>query len=310
MRLVRGFMSGRELNSMLAPFKVDILSLLPEPCGSIAKRGTTMASNDTRQSFIEDFHLGVFAELHPLPGTPLPRVSGQKPDFLFESSGKLVGIEHTELTKDKRYSGNPSRAELKGTQRGIVARAAALAEEAGLPPISVNIWFHDYNTSYPNKGESLAIALFEHVRGKMDYIQFQGAHRSVKIVRGGDIQGILMATAISGTAFGSDGLKHHRWTLQEPGFVRFDFAQDLQAAINKKNSSYQSYIEKCSECWLLIVTDRTRDDQRFEMDEPTRSALYQSRFTKTLFMETTERLLVELSTIDPSAGTPGQSGRR
>ena len=258
-----------------------------------------MASNDARQNFIEDFHLGQFAELHPLPGTSLPRVAGQKPDFLYESNGKITGIEHTELTKDQRYSAAPSRAELKGTQRGIVTRAAALAEKAGLPPISLNVLFQDVNAAYPNKGETLARALFEHVRKKMNYIQSDGAHRSVKIVRAGDIQGILVATAISGKAFGPDGLQHHRWMLREPGFVRHDFARDLQAAIDKKNSSYSSYLEKCSECWLLIVTDRTRDDQRFELDEPTLSAVYKSRFAKTLFMEITERLVVELSTIAP-----------
>jgi hypothetical protein len=255
-----------------------------------------MASNEDKQSSIEDFHLSIFSELHPLPGTLLPRSRFQKPDFIFVSNGRRFGLEHTELKKTMAVPGHVSIAELKGTQRGILQRAAAIADEMGLPPISLNAWFHDSYKKFPNRGESLARTLAEYVRDQMDFIQSNGTHGSVKIARVGDIDAIVMMTAISGKAFGSEGLQKHRWILQEPGFVRHDFAKELQSVIEKKNTNYESYTANCDECWLLIVVDRTKDDQRFELDEITRTTTYKSMFVKTFLMEITQRLLVELPT--------------
>jgi hypothetical protein len=102
----------------------------------------------------ERFHLEIFSSLKRLPGEELPRQdTSQKPDFLFQRGKSIIGIEHTMVKKVRSSQDIPSLAELKGIHRGIVRKAARLAAEQGLPPLNVEVNFHDHYYRFKQKGD-------------------------------------------------------------------------------------------------------------------------------------------------------------
>ncbi len=241
----------------------------------------------------ERFHLEIFSTLMRLPGIELPRHDiSQRPDFLFRCGESVVGIEHTEI---KRL-GSPSLAELKGIHRGIVTRAGQLAAEQGLPPLNVKVCFHNHYYRFERKRELAVQGLLATVKENLDQIMQNATGHSVKINPPAPFVGVSLVYVTPGIVNGKAWLKHHRWEVMEPGSVRTGFIPELQDAITKKNKVAKEYLEKCDRCWLLIVADRTKADQRFEFAPSMQEYIYESEFERTFFMEIAEKFLAELHT--------------
>lgn len=124
---------------------------------------------------------------------------------------------------------------------------------------------------------------------------------SVRIDPSTPFVGISMVYATPGTAYGKIWLTHHRWEVMEPGVVSVGFVPELQRAITKKNQKIQEYLKTCDQCWLLLVADRTKADQKFAFTQEMQDKVYESEFERTLFMEIAERFLMELTTEGPSS---------
>jgi hypothetical protein len=246
----------------------------------------------------ERFHLLVFSALHPLPGDELPRKGRtQKPDFRYQYGKLITGIEHTELKWTKSAQGTPSLAELKGLHREIVKRAERLAAKQGVPPLHVEVLFHDYFYRYPNKGEKAVQSLLTSIKENLDKILKEKSGNSIEIEAPEPFVGISQIYATSGIALGKVWLTNHRWEVWEPGTVSTSFIPELQDSIDKKNKKIDDYLNACNECWLLIVADRTRADQKFSFTPPMNTHVYKSEFKKTFFLEIAERRYWELRTI-------------
>lgn len=245
----------------------------------------------------EKFHLWVFSTLHQLPGDELPRQNPiQKPDFRYQCGKSIIGIEHTEIKRTKSARGIPSLAQLKGIQREIVKKAERLAAQQGLPPLNVQVLFHDHFYRYPNKGEKAVQGLLTTVLRNIDKVLKAETGNSIKIDAPDPFVGISMVYAKSGRAFGKVWLTDHRWEVMEPGTVSTAFVPELQNRITKKNQKIHDYLKACDECWLLMVADRTRADQKFAFTPEMQGHVYESKFQRTFFLEIAERLLTELAT--------------
>lgn len=254
-------------------------------------------AKETLKDNHEKFHLWVFSTLLPLPGEELPRKDhSQKPDFRYRYGERIVGIEHTEIKKARSVPGIPSLAQLKGLHRGIVRKAERLASEQGLPPLHVHVLFHNHFYRYQNKGEQAAHGLLDTVLRNLDKIMEMKTGSSVRIDPPSPFVGISMVYATPGTAYGKAWLTDHRWEVMEPGVVSRGFAPELQDAITKKNTKIHEYLNTCDQCWLLIVADRTKADQKFAFTPEMQQCVYESRFERTFFLEIAERFVTELTT--------------
>jgi hypothetical protein len=78
---------------------------------------------------------------------------------------------------------------------------------------------------------------------------------------------------------------------------QWTFLSELQDTINAKNKKINEYIKNCDECWLLVVADRTKADQRYCLTPEITSHRFVSKFRKTFFLEIAESDFLELSTI-------------
>lgn len=258
----------------------------------------SMANNqETLKDNHERFHLWVFSTLQQLPGNELPRQDhSQKPDFRYRRGELITGIEHTEIKMVRSAQGVPSLAQLKGLHRRIVKKAERLATQQGLPPLHVQVLFHDHFYRYPNKGEEAVQGLLSAVLRNLDKVMNTKTGNSVSIDPPSPFIGISMVYATPGTAYGKIWLTHHRWEVMEPGVVRIGFVPELQETISKKSQKVPEYLKTCDQCWLLVVADRTKADQKFSFTSEMQEYIYESMFDRTFFLEIAERFLVELTT--------------
>ena len=245
----------------------------------------------------ERFHLWVFSTLHELPGGELPRQDhSQKPDFRYCNGQVITGIEHTEIKRGRSASGIPSLAELKGLHRGIVRKAERLATDQGLPPLHVQVLFHDHFYRYPNKGERAVRGLLDAILRNHKRILKMETGNSMRIDPPSPFVGISMLLATPGTAYGKTWLANHRWEVMEPGLVTMGFAHELQDAITTKNGKIDEYLKACDHCCLLVVADRTKADQKFHFTPEMQENVYESTFERTFYLEIAGRFLTELKT--------------
>lgn len=252
----------------------------------------------------ERFHLWVFSTLHELPGGELPRQNhSQKPDFRYRSGQLITGIEHTEIKRARSVSGIPSLAELKGLHRGIVSKAERLATDQGLPPLHVQVLFHDHFYRYPNKGERAVHGLFDTILRNLERILKMETGNSLRIEPPSPFVGISMVLATPGTAHGKTWLANHRWEVMEPGLVTIGFAHELQDVITAKNAKIDEYLKTCDQCWLLVVSDRTKADQKFHFTPEMQENVYEADFERTFYLEIAERFLTELKTTRATANS-------
>jgi hypothetical protein len=237
----------------------------------------------------ERFHLWFFSTLHELPGDELPRQNhSQIPDFRYRSGQLITGIEHTEIKMR-------SLAELKGFHRGIVREAERLATDKGLPPLHVKVLFHDHFYPYPNKGKQAADALLDTIQRDLERILKMETGYPVRIDPPSPFPGILMVSAAPRT-YSKPSLAHHRWEVMEPGLETIGFANELQDTIAAKNTKIDEYLKACDRCWLLVVADRTKADQKFHFTPEMQEKVYESNFERTFYLEVAERFVTELTT--------------
>lgn len=165
------------------------------------------------------------------------------------------------------------------------------------PPLHIEVLFDDHLYHYPNKGKKAVQGLLTSITANLNKILKEESGNSIKIEAPEPYIGISMIHAKSGRAFGKVWLPDHRWKVWEPGTVIRNFISELQDTITKKNQKIDDYLKACNECWLLVVADRTRADQKFCWTPEMRNHVYESKFQKTFFLEIAHRLLEKLTTI-------------
>jgi hypothetical protein len=235
----------------------------------------------------ERLHLQVFSSLYPIPGKEIFCESIKKPDFRFEDGGNIIGIEHTGL-----YLIN--MVKLKNDQRKIVLAAKGLAEKNMLPPLEVRVVFHDYFKIEKLKRNQIACALYSIVESNLQMIIKANNGHSVKIIPPKPFVGINSIRVTFGEYEGKTWLHNHRWLVDETGFVKQNMICDLQARIDEKNEVINDYLKNCSSCWLLVVFDRSKADQKYNIIDNNFNHVFNAIYSKIFLLEISEKKLFQL----------------
>lgn len=250
-------------------------------------------NNHDIQQRLEEYHLEVFSKFISLPGEQLPRQKNQRPDFIFHNGDQLIGIELTGMKNNKTNN----ETKLKGTHRQIINRAQHTCSKQGIPPLCVEVLFNDCYYNYSNKGRAAVETLVETISSNLNKIEAVTDGSSIELKPKGPFTGIISILAAPGKAWGKQWLSEHRWNLVEIGWVnRVGFESELQSVIDRKNNLIGNYLQKCNECWLLIVADRSKADQKYEFTEAMRYHCFKSRFHGTFFLEVAKSYCIELTT--------------
>jgi hypothetical protein len=255
---------------------------------------------DNRQTKDEDFHFDLFRKLYEqkfgktFPYGEVSHKTAQKPDFLINGANSVIGIEHTELFKnkspDKPYS--PQKEEV--FRKKIISDAQKLCERNGIPPIQVNVFFNSLKHICGNKAQfdlskSIAKSVGRRCNTKKDE-KFTLKNPELGLPE------IYQIRVIRGTLNGETWLTSHRWQEARASWMNRRFVSELQESIDRKNDRYKEYRKKCEECWLLIVVNRSKDSQAFEITEEMLQHKYSSEFDRTFYMEVIIKDLYELTT--------------
>lgn len=248
-----------------------------------------------KQKNKEQFHFDLFKKLHKqLPNGILHHQCKQKPDFLIEHSKGILGIEHTEIFKNKSPSQPYTPQEEEGFLKKIIDKAKIICEQKKVPALQVKVWFNPIKHITGNKAQSkLSQSLAELIESwnkKNSY-----PHELLKPKS--QIPEIFQIDIRRGTFDGQTWLTSHRWTKEGSGWVKRDFINELQKCIDEKNDKYEKYRKNCEECWLLIVADRSNPAQCFDIDfcGEVKTHSYYSKFDQTFYMEVMHEHLVKLN---------------
>jgi hypothetical protein len=230
---------------------------------------------------------GLFAEI---PGGCHLRLSchDDNPDFLVKSGDRTIGIEHTELFKQRERSAKRPYApvELEGIQQGIIRKAKESYTRQGLPPVTVTVWFDpSMKRIRLVSGRSKAIGA-ELSQFVAEWVRVP--HPADEWPRPGDrIPEISHLSIYEG---------HSSWTKGDPSLVGPPDVSELQRTIDGKDAKYAVYQQKCDECWLLIAANRFNPAQGYDftLDNSPLKHCYKSRFERVFFLELGDRWLREL----------------
>lgn len=251
-----------------------------------------------KQRLQEQFHFNLFKRLCDQwrDGEEYHK-DEQKPDFIITYPDKTLGIEHTEIFMDKVRGQTVSPQQREGSLWRIVEDARIICKNEQIPPLEVKVWFsNEFEDTriIHKKAKLLSKQLAKFVKKESD----KGLSPLTHIDEPGDrIPGISQITIDPGILNSHMWLTYHRWTKCAAGKRQTDFIAELQKCIDDKNKKYkEKYITNCSECWLLIVADRSNPAQNFDIDFSSKVAehAYQSKFSKTFYLEVTHKRLVEL----------------
>jgi hypothetical protein len=87
------------------------------------------------------------------------------------------------------------------------------------------------------------------------------------------------------------------WSLKfEP--IATDAARVVYERIAKKSEKLTSYLERCSECWLLLVADSFRASGKLAFDNICHSHVFMSPFARTYVLDFGKGRLYNLRTSD------------
>ncbi|MBW8041373.1 MAG: hypothetical protein FVQ85_15425 [Planctomycetes bacterium] len=253
-------------------------------------------SNDKHK--LQQFHFDLFKQLycHWCADGQEKHEYEQKPDFLIIYPDKTLGVEHTELFMDKGRGQSVPPQKREGSLCKIVDDAKSVCENHCIPPLEVKLWF---STEFEDaqvkikKANQLSQQLAEFV--EKEFRKGLSSRRDINE----PLPEISQITITPGVLNAHTWLTYHSWTKCAAGESQTEFIEELQRRIDDKNNKYKAYIDSCDECWLLIVTNRRNPAQNFDIDFSGKVAehTYQSKFSKTFYLEVTHKRLVKLKTI-------------
>ncbi len=252
---------------------------------------------------LESYHFNLFQECHCefLVG----RVEHlDAPDFLIHTPEHTLGIEHTLLFKEPIKRVAPQQA-IEGTQNKILKKAQIICNKTNIPPVIAHVIFD-------NKKRFNSESVLETINFKREEINYISSELASCIIQyynknsnkkesselftlNCDIEGINKVFINLGIQQGKSVLKTHQWKSVSPGWPRKDFIKEMQERINEKNKKHFEYLEKCQECWLLIVADRSKPSQSFQINQATKQYTYESYFNTVFYFEIMEKDLTRLS---------------
>lgn len=246
---------------------------------------------EERKKKHEEFHIELFISLFnkKYPRCPIRPCKNSQivPDGLIKSPDGLIGIEHTKLFKRRPQS--------EGIQDKILYKSQLICEKNGIPPIEVKVLFAQNSKHLVQKNiDSISRALAECIKA---YV----SDKKIVLSGKGIPLGLVKIHILPAVLNGKQRLLKHRLLPIRASQVKINAINEIQNRIVNKNNKYKQYIKNCGckEVWLLIVADRSKPSQCFNISEETINNTYESIFDRTFYLEIMHEQLEELNCNKP-----------
>jgi hypothetical protein len=202
---------------------------------------------------------------------------GETPDFLIQTGGRRIGIEITKIFLDNGTR-KASLQSVEAARDRITSLARNFAIERGTPPVSVTLFFNWTLPLHRKKETSIAGAVAQTVHNNLPS---PGENVDLECHYGSnqpnEVDEILVNRAYPVT--------EHKWRWMEYSRIEREAEEHLQQAINRKIDTLYACLDKCEECWLLIVANSFRASGNIKPNEESFSYLYGSPFSRTYFFD-------------------------
>ena len=252
----------------------------------------------TRKKRKEDDYLASFQDVfEPKVGEKFPGgevEEWENPDFLVKRPQDCLGIEITELVRQKHPAEKYRAAQKAGFCQKILDHARRLCEQWGVPPLWVTVW----------------------IIGSLDHMQGRDAQRRLSeklaslVKEWCDAHPEDRDTVLKPEDTLPEIYQIVVWRLRSSGVHRWEWSpggvwvspvsvDSLQERIGRKDKKYGEYRRHCAECWLLIVGDPCDPAKGgdIRLDAAARTHKYQSQFDRIFFLQLHD-VLVELDLAD------------
>lgn len=210
----------------------------------------------------------------------------EAPDFLIRLEGRLVGVEVAEIFISHDTS-KPLQAQESISDR-IVARARQRYDALGGTSAHVSICFGPGFDPRNLDHNATAECLASFVRG----LQLGPWQRSD--YRPEEIDSPLPDHIAFIHALGVPSPEMAHWAVARAGWAASLTGRALQERIEEKAKRLPVYQSVVPENWLLLVADRTRPSQLFDLDAELDSRAVTSPFSRAFFYGYPEKRVLEL----------------
>lgn len=221
----------------------------------------------------------------------------EKPDFLIHGTGKVTGIELTELYQLSFGRKCPLQAQEKLRCR-IIEKARKMYEENRGDPVDVSVGF-DWGYTIKDKDICrISRELYEFVCGSIsesktkDYVEI-GMHAEGSKDPPESIRWIK----IRYNDPGGRRVKNNFWHILSVKSIPYLQIPYLQGELNKKNDKYDTYKESSDEVWLIFLIELMEYgglSSAFVIPDETKENEFESPFDKIFLFSVWEGKVYEL----------------
>jgi hypothetical protein len=231
----------------------------------------------------------------------LPHDFGDKPDLVISEGPKRLGVEHTRLYVEQAEL--PSGRQFRPQERihfQIAERAFEIFRNKHSIPLYLTVDFAEPYNYRKRDVEEVAAALSLAVELAISL-------NTQSLAAGQDVRIEAWRFQHLGLPFprGVDSF-HYQVVAPDRGFelwgptssycVPHLSVSNIEARIAKKESLLKTYLTRCDECWLLMVTDVGWRSSHFDVPPELADHLYITHFERVFVMTITHRNLIELHT--------------
>jgi hypothetical protein len=213
-------------------------------------------------------------------------VDCESPDFLLQTSDRVIGVEVTRLYgMDNESSVAPQLVE--NEHENVVMTAQSIAESNGLPPLMVDVYFDHKELITKSDRKLISEQLLAIVSHNIPELNKRTSIEN----NGQPFPAQVKAISIRRPR----PLKSHLWQTAGGGIVNENFADQLQREIDKKNLKISEYRKRCDDCWLLVVADWTGPSAFFGISDEMRNIKYKALFNRVYFLEGGSEQITQLN---------------
>jgi len=212
----------------------------------------------------------------------------ERPDFLISiDESNTIGVELVEIRGSKKENKHA------GPLQKLVKKAQCKAEEANLPPLAVDIFFHSSARLEPYGIEHLATKMIEEIEGK---VRADPISPHSWIPNQNELKKVVASFHIRASSCSI-------WMADPSGLVHENFSQHLQNTIDSKDQKYSEYRAKCTRCWLLVYSDAENlergGESFYELSEEMKEQEFTSSFERVYFMSGYQSTVTRLRVRSP-----------
>lgn len=211
----------------------------------------------------------------------------EAPDFLIRYEGRLIGVEVTELFISESANLRSLQAQESISAR-IAARAHALYRESGAPPAHVSVCFGPGCDLRGLNRDRTAILLSTFVQD-LNLTVWQRMDWRPKTLNG---PLPLEISSLHVLGVPSHDMAH--WSVAGAGWVAPLTESSLYPRIVEKAKRLPGYRAITRENWLLVVADRTKPSQLFDLGNNLNARAISSPFSRTFYYGYPEKPVIEL----------------